>query len=756
MNPSPGMQQAAPRVGPVNDRAVRRIPGPVLFVGVAVVYLALAQFVLQLNDPVNLGAGLWPAAGFTLAVLVKVEPRRWLWVLAGIFFAELGGDLAHGYPADASLWWTAGNCIEPVVGAALLRWWGFPGALTPIRQLFRLLAAAVLIGPLVGGTVGSVGTVVALGSSGWWQVWPKYVIGDALGVLVVAPLVLWWGEHRGARGWAETAAIFVALPAVSVVSFHGWERTWVAGLPYLVIPLLTWAALRYGRRGAAVSVFTVTMIANWSTATGDGPFALFGAASGHAITLLQGFLVVAALSTFVLAAVVEDLADRAAVEKHLQVQASTDSLTGLPNRTAMAPVLADLEMWGSVGVGLLVCDLDHFKVVNDGLGHQAGDEVLIEVGRRLRTCVRPSDLVARLGGDEFVVIVDSEPVELEDLARRLIAAVAEPLVLSEGTKLTPSVSVGIAHSGPGGGTTSLLREADAALYRAKSRGRGRSHRFDEQLRLQVADRLLIQTDLKDALAAGDLYCAYQPEIAIASGQLFGFEALARWGHPTRGLIPPDRFIPVIEEIGAAGELFEHVLTEVLAAQAQWAKRLGFHPAVAVNASAAHLADMDLANITVRALNEVGAPASSLWIEVTESALVDEGAMERLLAVHDLGVLLAIDDFGTGWSSMTRLAGFPWDMLKIDRSFIAALGTDGPAEQVVKSTIAMAHALGILTTAEGVETPEQLDRLAELGCDVAQGFLLGHPASARDAIALVGDDGHWRGSGARAQRRRSPS
>lgn len=365
MNPSlavrrPSSLHALSRGGPENDVDGRRIPGPVLLIGVAVVYAALAQFVIHLNDPVHLGAGLWPAAGFTLAVLVKVAPRRWLWVLAGVTVAELGGDLAQGYPADASLWWVAANCIEPVVGAGLLRWWGFSGGLTPIRQLFRFLLAAVLIGPLVGGTLGSVGTI-ALGPQGWLDVWPKFVIGDALGVLVVAPLLLWWGDHDSARRRAETVTLMVALPAVGIASFHGRHGVWVAGLPYLVIPLLTWAALRYGRRGAALSVFTVTMIANWSTAAGDGPFALVGAPSGLAITLLQAFLLVAALSTFVLAAIVEDLADRTAVEAGLQIQASTDALTGLPNRTAMAPVLADLETSGSSGVGLLVCDVDHFK-----------------------------------------------------------------------------------------------------------------------------------------------------------------------------------------------------------------------------------------------------------------------------------------------------------------------------------------------------------------------------------------------------------
>ena len=394
-----------------------------------------------------------------------------------------------------------------------------------------------------------------------------------------------------------------------------------------------------------------------------------------------------------------------------------------------------------------MCDLDHFKVVNDGLGHHAGDEVLVEVARRMSGCVRPSDLVARLGGDEFVIVKDSPGDELEDLARRLLVAVAKPMTLTDGTKLTPSVSIGVADCGPGVDHSSLLRDADAALFRAKELGRGRFHRFDDQLRLQVVDRLFLQTEVRGALADDNLYCVYQPEIVIASGAFFSFEALSRWDHPTQGSISPARFIPVIEDTGVAGDLFDHVLEESLAAQSQWAKRLGFHPAVAINLSARQLGDTDLPGAVANALTRRGAPADSLWIEVTESALAEDTATGILLALHDLGVRLAIDDFGTGWSSMARLAAFPWDLLKIDQSFVQALG--GPnqyAEHVVSSTIALAHALGIPTTAEGVETAEQLDRLAELGCDVAQGYLFARPVPARDAIAHVAVDGLWTGPG----------
>ena len=399
------------------------------------------------------------------------------------------------------------------------------------------------------------------------------------------------------------------------------------------------------------------------------------------------------------------------------------------------------------GVGVCVCDLDNFKVINDGLGHGAGDEVLVEVARRMRSCVRPSDLVARLGGDEFVIVTDGGGDHTADLARRVIAAVALPMTLADGTTLTTLLSVGIAHCEPGTDHSNLLRDGDAALFRAKELGRGRLHRFDDQLRLQVADRLFIQTQVRDALANDELHLFYQPEIVIATGELFTFEALSRWDHPTRGPIPPARFIPVIEDIGAAGDLFDHVLKEALGAQSQWAKLLGFHPAVAVNLSARQLDDDDLPGTVAKALTRAGCPAESLWLEVTESALTDNTTSKALLELHHLGVRVAIDDFGTGWSSMARLASFPWDLLKIDKLFVQGLGeANHHAEHVVRSTIALAHALGIPTTAEGVETPEQLDRLAELGCDNAQGFLFARPCSAHDAITHVTADGRWTGPG----------
>ncbi len=415
----------------------------------------------------------------------------------------------------------------------------------------------------MGASIGSIGTVVAVGHEGILQVWPKYFVGDALGVLVVAPLLLCWREPRIARRRGGTIALTVALLAVSALSFRSWGEVWGPALPYFVTPLLMWAALRHGCRGAALGVFATTVIATYFTSTGNGLFVSAGAASGGAITLLQIFLVITAVSRFVLAALVEDLVDRAEVEARLERQASTDELTGLANRASLTRSLSERASLpsGHGGVGVCVCDLDYFKVVNDGLGHHAGDEVLVEVARRMSDSIRPTDLVARLGGDEFVIVADGDSDQVAELARRVIVAVATPMTLSDGTKLTPSISVGMAHGRGDTDHSTLLRDADAALYRAKELGRGRFHRFDDQLRLQVMDRLFIQTEVLDALGSDNLYCVYQPEICIATGEVFSFEALLRWDHPTRGSIAPARFIPVIEDIGASGELFEHVLEE---------------------------------------------------------------------------------------------------------------------------------------------------------------------------------------------------
>ncbi|MFP5321635.1 MAG: putative bifunctional diguanylate cyclase/phosphodiesterase [Acidimicrobiia bacterium] len=422
----------------------------------------------------------------------------------------------------------------------------------------------------------------------------------------------------------------------------------------------------------------------------------------------------------------------------LRHHALRDPLTGLPNRSLLTErldrALRDLEPGEELA--LLFCDLDHFKVVNDSLGHPAGDDLLRIIADRFRGCVRPGDTVARLGGDEFVVLVSpavgiAEHADL--LAQRILDQVGAPVDLVPGQRITPSVSIGIRTTDdPGADPAELVGDADAAMYTAKSRGRAGAARFDPAMRQAAIDRLVVDTELRRALDEGQLRCVYQAEVDLQTGALFGLECLVRWQHPEHGVLGPERFIPHAEVNGMVGEIFAFVLDDALAAQQRWTKVLGTRPPVAVNVSPAQR--LGLASVVLAALARHQVPAGSLWLEVTESALVDEELADELRLLRAQGVRVAVDDFGTGWSSLSRLATAQWDALKIDRSFVERV-TDETSEmaQVVAATVAMAHALGMLTIAEGVEDADELERVRALGCDVAQGHEIATPM---DAYAMV--------------------
>jgi diguanylate cyclase (GGDEF)-like protein/PAS domain S-box-containing protein len=436
--------------------------------------------------------------------------------------------------------------------------------------------------------------------------------------------------------------------------------------------------------------------------------------------------------------------------RELEFKATHDELTRLPNREQLGAHLEEVlgrHAGREGGVTLLLCDLDDFKIVNDALGHLAGDQVLAEVARRLRVSVRDRDLVARLGGDEFAVVLeDTDEETVETLSDRLLTTVPEPVVLDTGQPVEVGLSIGVASSRPHHDAQSLLRDADATLYHAKYQGKRRAERFEPELRLEVLERLSLPQELRAGIGRDELFCLHQPEIELATGRLFAFESLVRWQHPRRGLIGPSRFIPLAEAAGLTGELFSHVLEETLETQRRWATRAGFLPSISINLSARQLDDDSLPGNVAMALTRTNTPANLLWVEVTESALATAGSFPTLAALRDLGVHIAIDDFGTGWSSLHRLSEFQFDMLKIDRSFTSKLAPGNRTEHMVRATVVMAHALGMVTVAEGVETTEQRDLLTAMGCDIAQGYLFARPLDAQEAIADVAVDGTWTGPG----------
>lgn len=328
-----------------NQESIEAAPsGVMVFLVVGLGYLALAQYVVVLNDPVNLGAGFWPAAGLTLGALLLLPNERWPWAISAIALAEFSGGLAHGYPVAASLWWTAGNCVEPFVGATLIRRFGSSrGRLVPLPNLLTFLLCGVVIAPLLGASIGSVGSITSIGNP-FWQVWPKYVIGDALGVLVVAPALLTWREPRTGRSLLETVLLVLCLSSICVLAFRNWPSVYDVILPYLLVPFLIWAALRFGIRGAAWSVLLSANAANVATALGHGSFAMVGEATGHATTLLQVFLVITAATALILAALVDDLTDRRRAEAALRAnQVELREQAELLDKASDAIVVLDMN-----------------------------------------------------------------------------------------------------------------------------------------------------------------------------------------------------------------------------------------------------------------------------------------------------------------------------------------------------------------------------------------------------------------------------
>ena len=432
-----------------------------------------------------------------------------------------------------------------------------------------------------------------------------------------------------------------------------------------------------------------------------------------------------------------DITDRRAAEKELEYRATHDELTGLPTRTLTLTFIDHaLRRARRTGgnVALLFIDLDRFKLVNDTLGHLVGDEVLVAMARRVRARVRHADIVARLAGDEFVVL--SEDVDcIEDavaLAQSISQVLTQPLDLESGRNLVVSASVGVAFAERGRGHAELLLSgADVAMYQAKERGRDRVEIFDERLRVRAVRRLDIEKDLRRAIDESELSVHYQPLVSLTTDRAVGVEALVRWRHPTRGIVGPDEFIPVAEDTGLMPRLGAWVLGQACGQMASWRRSLEpgaerLH--VAVNLSARQLSDPELVKTVAAALEGSGLDPSGLYLEITESVLMDdaEAARVTLDALRGLGVRLAVDDFGTGYSSLAYLRRFPVNVLKIDRSFVAGIGTDVDDETVVQLVVDLAHSLKLDVVAEGVETKEQLETLRSLGCDMVQGYLLARP------------------------------
>jgi diguanylate cyclase (GGDEF)-like protein len=426
-----------------------------------------------------------------------------------------------------------------------------------------------------------------------------------------------------------------------------------------------------------------------------------------------------------------DISEQKRTRDEIVHLAHHDPLTGLANRTLFQSRLSEAQ--GSE-VAVLLLDLDHFKEVNDVLGHPVGDQVLISVANRVREVLGEAVTIARLGGDEFAAILVGHdgPNEVAMIAMRLIEAVSRPHTIN-GRTMRVSASIGIGMANRKSGTTGLFKDADIALYAAKAQARGTYRFFEVAMQVDLLQKQALRSDLADALERGEFSLAFQPLVNLRTDRVSGFEALLRWNHPRRGPISPAEFIPVAEESGLIVEIGEWVLRQAALEATHWPDDV----TLAVNLSSRQFADDDLVEMVERTLVMTGLPAARLELEITETVLMRDSManIQTLRRLRDSGVRIALDDFGTGFSSLGYLQRFPFSKIKIDRSFISGLPQSEESQAIVRSVIGLGKALGMRITAEGVETPEQLAWVRN-GCDEAQGYLLSRPVSAAEVPQVL--------------------
>lgn len=678
---------------------------------------------------------IWLPTGISVAALLLWGSAVW----PGIYMGALLVNLSIGSTWPLALGIALGNTLGPILTVRLLRRAKFEITFNRQQDAGSLIIAAGL-GMTISAFFGVANLYLAdllpptsLGAATlfWWM-------GDTVGVLLAAPLLLtltWKNIQKIHRDRLALLCWFlIAAPVLWLAFFQDYVQLGQSlPLAFLTLPLLAWAALRFGITGAALAGMFFSIFAALGTAQGHGTFFLQN--THISLFLLWTYMASTVLTVILITAL---MAERYQAEAEMKNLAFYDPLTQLPNRrlvmerlTQALHTCARNQRKGA----LLLIDLDNFKTLNDTLGHDKGDLLLQQTARRLTLCVRESDTVARLGGDEFVVMLEGLQLNDDEAAKeagmvggKILAALNQPYQLDiYQNHSTPSIGITL-FSGPQDSVEEVLMQADLAMYQSKSAGRNTLRFFDAKMQSIVTARAILEADLREALKQQQFVVYYQPQV-LDDGRLTGAEALVRWQHPKRGMVPPDEFIPLTEDTGLILPLGCWVLETACDQLVKWAEQPDKKDlTLSVNISAKQMQQPDFVDQVLMTLHKSGANPRRLKLELTESLLVSniETSIAKMNALKEHGVGFSIDDFGTGYSSLSYLKRLPLDQLKIDISFVRDLLTDANDVAIAKMIIALANSMGLAVIAEGVEFEAQRESLERMGCHAYQGYLFSRP------------------------------